>query len=179
MEQNLPIIAKKIWKMAKVIYFMLRKGISKGKLFSALNIMMKRSKIAGKEAIQNLIFHHHHHTAAVGHLEYEFSCGNKPAHIFHLPFHLHKRKNSGGRVPTQEDLMAAAMAEMIHSAAASPALPGFGPSPIGRQLRISDSPFPIGDFEDSQLVDDAAEEFIMKFYKDLRQQNSTPYLNCS
>ncbi|GFP85658.1 hypothetical protein PHJA_000709500 [Phtheirospermum japonicum] len=171
MEQNLPIIAKKIWKMAKVIYFMLRKGISKGKLFSALNIMMKRGKIAGKEAIQNLIFHHAATSAAAaasGRREYEFNCGNKPSHIFHLPFHLHKRKNSGGG-PTQEDLIAAA----------SPALPGFGPSPIGRQLRITDSPFPVGDFEDSQHVDEAAEEFIIKFYKDLRQQNSLPYLSYS
>ncbi|KAL3618294.1 hypothetical protein CASFOL_038615 [Castilleja foliolosa] len=170
MEQNLPIIAKKIWKLAKVIYFMLRKGIYKGKLFSSLNIIMKRGKIAGKEAIQNLIFHHHH-AATSG--EYEFTCGNKPAHIFHLPFQLHKRKNSGG--PTHEDLIAAALAEVI----GSPALPGFGPSPVGRQLRITDSPFPMRDCEDSQQVDEAAEEFIMRFYKDLRQQNSLAHLSYS
>ncbi|XP_057773126.1 uncharacterized protein LOC130992493 [Salvia miltiorrhiza] len=60
MEQNLPIIAKKFWSIVKVAYFMLRKGISKAKLFSDLNMMLKRGKIAGKAAMHNLIFHHHH-----------------------------------------------------------------------------------------------------------------------
>ncbi len=54
---------------------------------------------------------------------------------------------------------------------ASPALPGFGRSPMVRQLRITDSPFPLRDIdEDSVHVDKAAEEFIERFYKELRQQ---------
>ncbi|KAK6153628.1 hypothetical protein DH2020_013267 [Rehmannia glutinosa] len=166
-----------MWKIVRVVYFMLRKGISKGKLLAAINIMMKRGKIAGKEAIQNLMFHHHHHAAADRRVhEYEFSCSNSPAYrSFHLPFHLNKRKHSVPP-PAEEDLMAAAM-EMVNSAAASPALPGFGPSPMVRQLRVTDSPFPLRDVEENSHVDEAAEEFIMKFYKDLRQQNCTAYLS--
>lgn len=62
--------------------------------------------------------------------------------------------------------------EMLHSEAASPALPGFGRSPMVRQLRITDSPFPLRDVDEDSHVDEAAEEFIMKFYKELKQQNS-------
>lgn len=57
---------------------------------------------------------------------------------------------------------------------ASPALPGFGRSPFVRQLRITDSPFPLKEVDevDSWYVDKAAEEFIQKFYKELRNQNN-------
>ncbi|KAK4427944.1 hypothetical protein Salat_1563400 [Sesamum alatum] len=185
MEQNLPIIAKKFWNIVRVVYYMLRKGISKGKLFADLSMMMKRGKIAGKAAIHNLILHHHAAVAArrsshdvhlsfpdVALNEYEFSCSNSPAPFrsFHLPFHLNKRKQA--QPPIDVELVAAAL-EMINSAAASPALPGFGRTPMVRQLRITDSPFPLRDVEENSHVDEAAEEFILKFYKDLKRQNAS------
>ncbi|KAI3455478.1 hypothetical protein Pfo_012141 [Paulownia fortunei] len=185
MEQNLPIIAKKFWNMVRVVYFMLRKGISKAKLIADLNMMMKRGKIAGKAAIHNLMFHHHSAAAAADRgspdpqvsypvplNEYEFSCSNTPAHpTFRLPFHLSKRKNSHSpRQPSDSDLLAAAL-EIVKSEAASPALPGFGRTPMVRQLRITDSPFPLREIEEDNHVDEAAEKFIMKFYRDLRRQN--------
>lgn len=183
MEQNLPIIAKKFLKIVKVLYFMLRKGISKGKILSDLSMLMKRGKIAGKAAIHSLMSHHHHHGVAATttrHIDYEFNCSNTPAHRgFHIPFHLNKRKHCHApQQPTDEELMAAAL-EIFHSAAASPALPGFGPSPMVRRLRITDSPFPLKNGEEDNHVDEAAEEFIMRFYKDLRQQNSVACLDYS
>ncbi|KAH6822106.1 hypothetical protein C2S53_017717 [Perilla frutescens var. hirtella] len=174
MEQNIPTIAKKIWKIVRVVYFMLRKGISKGKLLAHLNMMMKSGKIAGKAAIHNIMFHHHHHggdasfPASLN--EYEFSCSSSPN--FRLPFHLNKRKQSSHAPPPPFDsnAMAAALEMISSAAAASPALPGFGPSPMVRQLRITDSPFPLRDAEEDHRVDEAAEEFITKFYKDLKRQ---------
>ncbi|KAL3824393.1 hypothetical protein ACJIZ3_020422 [Penstemon smallii] len=164
------------------MYFMLKKGISKGKLIADLNIMMKRDKIAGKfAAIHKLMFHHHHHhhTAAdspdrhpIPENEVEFSCSNSPANKFHLlPFHLKKRRHS----PVTDDVLMAMAFEMVNSTTASPALPGFGRTPMVRQLRVTDSPFPVREGieeEDSRHVDEAAEEFIMKFHRDLRQQNA-------
>ncbi|XP_073294629.1 uncharacterized protein [Primulina huaijiensis] len=193
MEQKMPIIAKKFWKILRVAYFMLRKGISKGKILADLNLMLKRGKIAGKlEAIHKLMFHHHHSSAADSthhrHLsfptplnEYEFSCSNTPAHpTFHLPsFHLNKRKHSKAAAPEpppalDEDLVAEAL-EIFTSATSSPALPGFGPSPVVRQLRVTDSPYPLREIEEDNHVDEDAEEFIAKFYNDLKQQNSRAY----
>ncbi|CAK9153507.1 unnamed protein product [Ilex paraguariensis] len=196
MEPNLPVMAKKFWSMVRVAFFMLRKGISKRKLMLDLNMMMKRSKIAGK-AIQNLMFHHtHHRSSSFSHRrsydgrisfsvpgEYEFSCSNSPAY-FQFPFHLTKRKNHHSHLfscahapPTDDDMVTVnavvkALEMLQHSEAASPALPGFGRSPMVRQLRITDSPFPLRDLDEDNYVDEAAEEFIVKFYNDLRQQNS-------
>lgn len=57
---------------------------------------------------------------------------------------------------------------------ASPALPGFGKSPmVARPLRVTDSPFPLsGGGDDDCHVDQAAEEFINRFYNELRLQTT-------
>ncbi|KAL8465973.1 hypothetical protein ACS0TY_035181 [Phlomoides rotata] len=180
MEQKLPIIAKKFWKIVRVAYFMLRKGISKAKLLSDLNMMMKRSKIAGKAAIHNLI--HHAATAAaepqllypVPLDEYEFSCRKSTAFsAFRLPFYLNKRKKSRSPPPPiSEDELFAEAVEMASSVAPSPALPGFGRTPTVRQLRITDSPFPLMEIGEDNHVDEAAEKFIMKFYTALKKQDA-------
>ncbi|CAI9114203.1 OLC1v1014864C1 [Oldenlandia corymbosa var. corymbosa] len=218
---NMPVIAKKFWHLVKVLLFMLRKGISKGKLMIDLNMLMKRGKIAGK-AIQNLMFHHSHNwassLAAAAHHHhrrsqdkknhnlqslanpnsveyYEFSCSNSPAYpSFHLPFHLNNKKNknnhrhqysgsfsdffSCNQTPAHghDDNDVAVQAvfkalELLNSGNVSPALPGFGKSPMVRQLRITDSPFPLKEVEEDNHVDEAAEEFISRFYRDLRRQN--------
>ncbi|GFZ11770.1 hypothetical protein Acr_23g0001550 [Actinidia rufa] len=196
---DLPVVAKRMWKIVRVLYFMLRKSISKSKLMVDLNMMMKRGKIAGKAMVHNLIFHHHNHSAAANrsshsdnHLssaaaphEYEFSCSNTPS----FPFHVSKRKHQANphshffacanAPPTEDDKdeVIASPALTWHtpvgwSEVASPALPGFGRSPAVRQLRITDSPFPLRDLDEDCHVDEAAEKFIAKFYNALRKQNA-------
>ncbi|KAL6585072.1 hypothetical protein OROMI_004361 [Orobanche minor] len=200
MEQNSPILAKKFWNIVRVVYFVLRKGtISKSKLLSDLNMIMKRGKLAGKAVIHSLMMfhhhhHHHHHSSScrrsrerrlsfptVPLNEYEFSCSNSPA-FFRLPFQLNKRSKHSHAPPHIDGELAASALEMIISSApASPDLPGFGPTPMVRQLRITDSPFPWRDVEEAGdcHVDEAAEEFIVRFYKDLRRQNEMAYLSYS
>ncbi|XVE88828.1 hypothetical protein DITRI_Ditri19aG0099900 [Diplodiscus trichospermus] len=130
--------------------------------------------------------------------EYEFSCSNTPNYVF--PFNLAaKKKNSINNYyhhffgcthapPTHDDDVvtinaAKVVLEMLNNndnnmvveaiAAASPMLPGFGQTPLARQLRITDSPYPLRDVdEDNGSVDKAAEDFINRFYKDLKQQNT-------
>ncbi|KAK2425255.1 hypothetical protein QL285_035518 [Trifolium repens] len=196
MESNLPVMSKRVWKMVRVVFFMLRKGISKGKLMMDLNMMLKRrSKLAGK-AIANLMFHHHSHHNNSGSTsshrshqftasrEYEFSCSNTPHHFFPIG----KRHRSHNNFftcahvsPTQDDDVATmsamkAVLEMLNNdqmiVEASPALPGFGRSPMVRQLRVTDSPFPLkNDDEKDNQVDKAAEDFINRFYSQLRRQD--------
>ncbi|KAI7725133.1 hypothetical protein M8C21_031346 [Ambrosia artemisiifolia] len=50
--------------------------------------------------------------------------------------------------------------EMIHSETASPALLRFGRSPVVRQLRVTDFPFPVNNVEEDNRVDEVAEHFI-------------------
>ncbi|KAK8584823.1 hypothetical protein V6N13_138769 [Hibiscus sabdariffa] len=202
MEQNTAVTAKRVWSIVKALLFMVRKGIlSKGKLMVDLNMMLKRGKIAGAKAIGNLMFHHNTRQVssatsltaeapppAAG--EYEFSCSNTPNYVF--PFNLAPKKKSNNYYhhffacthapPTLDDdnMDAVKVAlEMLNKnesynsvVAASPMLPGFGQTPLARQLRITDSPFPLRDAgEDNDYVDKAAEDFINRFYKDLKQQN--------
>ncbi|KAK6787441.1 hypothetical protein RDI58_015966 [Solanum bulbocastanum] len=184
MDQKLPVIGKKLWKIVCVAYFMLRKGLSsKRKLMFDFNLLMKRGKIAGKAAFQNLLFQGHNNINQSTSKEYyEFSCSNSPA--FHLPFNLNKRinKHSHNAVPVIEhddvSMMNAAVlkaVEMLQSETASPALPGFGRTPTVRQLRITDSPFPLREADNGDMishVDQKADEFISRFYRDLRREAS-------
>ncbi|KAF7843395.1 uncharacterized protein G2W53_000300 [Senna tora] len=206
MENNLPVMAKRVWSIARVVYYMLRKGISKGKLMLDLNIFLKRrTKLAGK-AIANLISLHHHHAAAASspdaaaaHLqfsaargEYEFSCSNTPNNYLHNFFptkhnrHSHFFACAHAPLTLDDDVAGVNNAlrvtlemlennkgkSVVEAAAASPALPGFGRTPMARQLRVTDSPFPVqdGDEDRDHQVDKAAEEFIKRFYKELRKQ---------
>ncbi|KAL4292093.1 hypothetical protein GQ457_14G006340 [Hibiscus cannabinus] len=212
MEQNLPVITKRVCNIVRAVLFMMRKGFpSKKKLMLDLNMVLKRGKIASAKAIANLIFHHHRHrqvspssftpvskaAAAAAVQEYEFSCSNTPSYTF--PFSFNHKKKSGSTnnyyhhlfacvhaPPTHDDDNLTTMnavkvvLEMLNSndmegaVAASPMLPGFGQTPLARQLRVTDSPFPLRDGdEDNSYVDRAAEDFINRFYKDLKQQNKT------
>ncbi|KAJ4838999.1 hypothetical protein Tsubulata_021454 [Turnera subulata] len=201
-ETNTTEVGKKLWHIVRAVLFMLRKGISKSRIMLDLNLMFKRgNKLAGK-AIGNLgILHNHGHISSlscrsndalsfISPREYEFSCSNSPAYTY--PFNLPKRKhhhhqlNRFAKAYKYNDAATLAavqrMLEMLNNhdvaaEAASPLtatapLPGFGKSPMVRQLRITDSPFPLKDEGDSQ-VDMAAEEFIKKFYKDLKLQKAT------
>lgn len=206
MESNAAEISKRVWNMVRVAFFMLRKGISKGKIMMDLNMMLKRrGKLAGK-AISNLMFHHHHHHGGSssddlhlnlsGGREYEFSCSNTPNNYnffqkrrhSHNPFFFactHAPLTHDDDVAVVGNALKAALENyMLNSnnnnvlgnnrdmVEASPALPGFGRSPAKvRQLRVTDSPFPaLDDGDRDHQVDKAAEEFIKRFYKDLKKQ---------
>ncbi|KAH0666476.1 hypothetical protein KY285_027682 [Solanum tuberosum] len=184
MDQKLPVIGKKFWKIVRVAYFMLRKGLSsKRKLMFDLNLLMKRGKIAGKAAFQNLMFQGHNNNIhqSTSKEYYEFSCSNRPA--FHLPFNMNKHisKHSQPEHGIEHDdvsMMNAAVLkaiEMLQSETASPALPGFGRTPTVRQLRITDSPFQLREAVNGDMmshVDEKADEFISRFYRDLRREAS-------
>nr|GMC49967.1 AF211533_1 Avr9/Cf-9 rapidly elicited protein 146 [Ipomoea batatas] len=145
---NLPVIAKKFWSIVRAALFMLKQGLCKRKLMLDLNLMLKRGKIAGKAAIHNLINSPAHYKKSKHHALH-FPCAHAP--------------------PTDDDsFMKALEMHVLQSETASPALPGFGRTPLVRQLRVTDSPFPLREGEADCHVDEAAEEFISRFYNGLR-----------
>ncbi|KAF3673738.1 putative ethylene-responsive transcription factor TINY-like [Capsicum annuum] len=114
-----------------------------------LNLLMKRGKIAGKTAIQNLTFQDHN---------------NKQGPITHRP-----KSTTIPAIEHDNVIMINAAVfkalEMLQSEIASPALPGFGRTPTVRQLRITDSPLPLRDRSDHagdmmSHVNEKADEFI-------------------
>ncbi|KAK7251531.1 hypothetical protein RIF29_34820 [Crotalaria pallida] len=201
-EPSQPMVAKKLWNIVRVLFFMLRKGIAKSKITLEFNLMLKRGKLAGKALVNSLMLHHHHLLAAfacrhhhdtnlsfISPREYEFSCSNSPALPFHHPIkrkhHHHHHvsrffKSSSCQYDDVSTLSAVQkVLEMLNNnekVEASPmvtTLPGFGfgKSPMVRQLRVTDSPFPLkDDGDDNSQVDMAAEEFIKRFYKELNLQ---------
>ncbi|ONK80395.1 uncharacterized protein A4U43_C01F17190 [Asparagus officinalis] len=196
-----PALAKKLLHIFKIIRYVLKKCLtSKNKLMMDLHLLLKRGKIAGKSLANLIHFHHHHnhHSPRPGipsssfscrsmdpnlsfcsPREVEFSCSNSPI-----------QKNRNKNYPYDfEALTAIAKAfEMLNSnnninvdevsdaesVAPSPMI-AFGKStPLTvRQLRITDSPFPMKEDEvNDGKIDKEADEFIKMFYKQLRMQQS-------
>ncbi|CAK8535846.1 unnamed protein product [Lathyrus sativus] len=164
MESNIPIISKRVWNMVRVAFFMLRKKLSKGKLMTDINMMLKRRrKLAGK-AIANLMFHHHHKgSTSSRHSHNSFTFTRVPP----------KPDDEAMTMSAMETIM-----DMLNNdqaiVEASPALSRFERSPTARQLRVTDSPFPLRDDDDDEKdnqVDKAAEDFIKRFYNQLRKQD--------
>ncbi|KAL0903883.1 hypothetical protein M5K25_025941 [Dendrobium thyrsiflorum] len=156
-----PAIAKRLRHIVRVVYYMLRKGISKRKLLLDLHLIRKRSKIARK-ALGNLLMtfhHHHHHHSPINLKEVEFSCSNTPSYAYNY-FHsaITKRKNRRhchhddfDSFDAVEFAMAFQMMNMEESDAVSSTLPTPSPMMV-RQLRITDSPFPLNENEDCPIL---------------------------
>ncbi|KAI3934230.1 hypothetical protein MKW92_016247 [Papaver armeniacum] len=193
------IVAKRLWNIVRVAFFMIRKGISKNNKSLMLhlhNIMSKRGKIASKLISNLMLFHHPNHSSQVSSSKnprhYEFSCSNSPAaHMSNTSSSKHKKQYRGNFSFSEEDMSSVnavqklfemlnnqVMTENGSSTMPSPYLPGlgFGRSPMVRQLRVTDSPFPLRDnnvFDEIEChVDEDAEEFIERFYAQLRSQEN-------
>ncbi|XP_020587790.1 uncharacterized protein LOC110029709 [Phalaenopsis equestris] len=173
-------LAKRLRHIVQVVYYMLRKCISKRKLMLDLHLLLKRSKLAGK-ALGSLLttFHHHHHHTTPR--EVEFSCSNTP---YFFPS-LAKRKTTRRHRADFESFDAADIAmafKMMNvedsdadSMAALSVLPT--PSPVMvRELRITDSPFPLDENEvgNGGMIDKEADKFIKWFYEQLVKQQLVP-----
>ncbi|WOG89324.1 hypothetical protein DCAR_0208562 [Daucus carota subsp. sativus] len=179
MEESGAMAAKRVWSMVRALYFMFRKDKSHKKIMLDIKMMLKRGKLARK-AFQSLMFNQHdkmtiadsQQQLSVLPGEYIFSCSDTPL------FRLHSRRNGSTShrffscahaTPTLED-----GDEMSVNVAVRKALEMLQSdhevvrSPVGR---IPDSLYRIGEVhEEESCVDEAAEEFIRKFYKDLKKQ---------
>ncbi|XP_058774169.1 uncharacterized protein LOC131648427 [Vicia villosa] len=163
MESNLPVISKRVWRMVRVAFFIMRKKLSKGKVMKDLNMMLKRrGKVAGK-VIANIMFHRHHK-------------GSTRSHHSHNSF----TSSQAPPTPLDEAMTMSAMKTILNTlnndqeiVEASPALSIFERSSRVRQLRVTDSPFPLRDDDDGKdnQIDKAAEDFIKRFYRQLRKQD--------
>ena len=186
MEQNLPIITKKVWNMVRFAFFMLRKGICKKKiLLNYLNLMMKKGMIASKVALNNLIFHHYHHhhlrnpASRAGPVEnspYRYDVATATPPMTNKKNYQYKQgevyyscmSSPNFEANDDEDL------EEIYKTMES-MLPKKNSGFMVRQVRVTDSPFPLQNdgFYDPR-VDEAADEFIKRFYFKIKNQPATP-----
>ncbi|CAA6666045.1 unnamed protein product [Spirodela intermedia] len=193
MEAAAPGIAKRLWHIVRIVCCMLRKGFTKRKLMLELQLLLKRGKVAGK-AIGGLIYHysrdplrHHYSGGSISYYaafscrsmepnssyftphEVEFSCSNTPSYPF-----LSKRKRSH-RYSNGHDYDIAtirkAMEIVSSQAPESPDVANPSPAPFWSLWK---SPTETGDADSH--VDREAEDFIRRFYEQLRTQPVTPIL---
>ncbi|XP_071685649.1 uncharacterized protein [Rutidosis leptorrhynchoides] len=161
MEQNSKVITKSIWKLVRVMFFMLKKGIIKRKLLVHLNMLMKRDKITRKASFSRPPLE-----------EYEFSCKNTPSFTLFL-FSTHK-KHQRTRPTYDPPLVVDNCDEIVINSAVLKSLGMLtnGKSPLVERMSMMDSPFQVTKYgEDDIQVDDAAERFIRRFYNDRRLEN--------
>ncbi|KAM7505838.1 hypothetical protein LguiB_004742 [Lonicera macranthoides] len=112
-----------------------------------------------------------------------FSCTNSPLTPLYLPKNKHHNNHRENFDGIKVDEKVFEILNNHNKVEASPfRLPGFRRTPVVRQVRITDSPFPLkngeDDANDDDKVDKAAEEFIKKFYKELKKQqiaSPSPY----
>lgn len=181
MEQNAQVAAKRLWKILRIVFCVLKTGTVKSKLMLDLNLMLKR----GNKAITNLRRRRSSFTGGADFSssarvsDYEFSCSNTPKTDPFAYTCKRKRRVHGG-YDNENDAVAEAIKKVFEllgenetktvavAAARESPLMAF---PAARQLRVTDSPFPLEDGGDNDhVVDKAAEEFIKKFYKNLKLQ---------
>lgn len=164
-----------------MVILMIQKGVIKSKVMFDLDFIMKRGKILGKALNQQYSAltcrsSRDMHASFVCPRDYEFSCSNSPA----IPFHLIARRRGRGRFPYGSRVVAAGMdvydlgAAAVESVVAEDS-PLVGP--VKRRVRVTDSPFPLKDDDVDCHVDKQAEEFIERFYMQLRLQKSKAALN--
>lgn len=184
------IVAKRLWQVVRAVFYMLRmRGISKKKFMLDFHLFVDRSKLASKSFIHHLT-HRNHRNKYNSTCEVEFSCSKTASYpSFHLP----KRKGNKHHHDDQNnnyfhnfDAKEIAKALEVLNGSESPYVEyspmwaiGKSPAPMTtRQLRITDSPFPMIEEEEdcgvNKEIDMEAEEFIRKFYEQLRSQQSVP-----
>ena len=176
MEPSPPYIAKKLSNLARQSFFMIRKGFSKSKLvLDDLQFLMKRGKIMGKALNELMVTNQASlscrsrdvHLSFVSPMEYEFSCSTSPTYQPYIPFHASKRKPRYPytRSRMRDGMVFGAMGCRDAGDYESPLV-----VPKGRRVQIRESPFVLKDDDEDYSVDEAAEEFIQRFYNQLRLQ---------
>ncbi|XP_027351145.1 uncharacterized protein LOC113862249 [Abrus precatorius] len=208
MEAHSPVVAKRLWNVLRVTFFMIRKGlISKRKMIMDMNLMMKKGKLVIKSLSNFMYSHHHHHhknAESVAHggfgVHYEFSCSNSPNPVF---LHMPKRKhhfsfpciNSPEVVEEEEPQLSFEVENDVPKAVVMvPKTPEYmfnfrfdaNEFACGEKKSPLLSPFSVRVSNYSALdeneevgnghVDDQAEDFIRRFYEQLRTQSPMQFL---
>lgn len=190
MELRSTSAAKRLWNVLRISLLMMRKGlISKSKLITDMNQMMKKGKLLRK-SLSNLMLSHRSKRvtrSGFGMQEYEFSCSNSPNPAF---LYLHKRKHhfnfpciNHPQVIEEEDPNKAVVLVPktpeytfnFRFDASDYLSPGDRRTPLQSPFSVRISNYSSEDENEdaagNDQVDDQAEDFIRRFYEQLRMQS--------
>ncbi|XP_027356868.1 uncharacterized protein LOC113866183 [Abrus precatorius] len=158
------VVTEKVCKTVRLLTFFIQNGVAKSKVVHDMLDVMKRGKNIGK-ALNNVMVRHHEaitcrsrdaHMSFVSPLEYQFSCSGSPPR----PSYASRRKLSPATAQRHR-------APRLCRGAGDDELTGT----IQRRVKITGSAASmLKETEKDFHVDEAAEEFIARFYRDLRLQ---------
>lgn len=183
------VVTKRLWNIVKMAFLLLRKGsVLKRKMMVDIHLMMKR----GKVLLGNLLLNHSLHSlgrssmTGFGLHDYEFSCSNSPA-----PFSFQMRSKHHSYFPciqpralddqeldmTKSNAVVVSQSEYFTKSNMDlsnlPAVDGSRSRPLSPFCRSKEELY--ADQADQQ-VDRQAEEFISKFYEQIRLQRQVSLL---
>ncbi|BAT84872.1 hypothetical protein LR48_Vigan03g186500 [Vigna angularis] len=204
MEVHSSVVAKRLWNVMRVTFFMIRKGlISKRKMIMDTNLMMKKGNV--RKSLSNLMSSHHHHhhhhqqknpksvtRGGLG-VHYEFSCSNSPNPVF---FHMPKRKHhfnfpcihAPDVVDDEHRFSFEVETDVPKGVVTLPKtpdymfnifVPGEKKSPLLSPFSVRVSNYSALDESEetgNDHVDVQAEDFIRRFYEQLRSQSPVQFL---
>eukprot|EP01018_Ginkgo_biloba_P030836 Gb_14965 [translate_table: standard] len=173
------VTKKRLWNMLRIALLIIRRGgnLLKHRLSEDFHVAIQRGKDLGKN-LRSLIFHHHN-TYRLNYLgEYEFSCTNSPAGPVAFDFRKRERHHHflalGSQMPCKEILLDESVAivsgnfiQMEYNSGEYSAIQA-----TKNGLVSSD-----GEDESEQQVDREAEEFIGRFYAQMKLQRQISMLN--
>ncbi|KAK7410395.1 hypothetical protein VNO78_01145 [Psophocarpus tetragonolobus] len=152
-----PLVPEKLCKTLRLIGYVIQNGVSKSKVIHDMVDVMKRGKNIGK-ALNHVVVRHHQaltcrprdaHVSFVSPFDYQFSCSGTPPRRKLSP-------PSARRSPSHR-------AVRLCRGAGSDGI-------IDRRVKITGSMLNDDVSEKDFHVDEAAEEFISRFYRELRVQ---------
>ncbi|XP_054799575.1 uncharacterized protein LOC129303988 [Prosopis cineraria] len=179
------LVVEKVCKTVRLICFLVQNGVSKSKVMHDVHFMIKRGKNLGK-TLNNAVVRHHEaltcrsrdaHMSFVSPMEYQFSCSGSPPRLSYVG----RRKGASSPYTRRQHCHA------LHYSRETPAhrivglcrgdedtLVGSGLRrySMGGRVKITGPASMLSDdvVEEEYRVDEAAEEFIDRFYRELRLQ---------
>ncbi|KAF7848614.1 hypothetical protein BT93_L1801 [Corymbia citriodora subsp. variegata] len=181
------IIATRLWKIVKIAFVMIRKGLMSKRNFINDMIDEARDRKLMRESSRSLSFNHYNNSRKMRRIglneyEYEFSCSNSPN-----PVIVHSAKKKSHRFPCMR--LPKVIEDFVEDEPAHPETLVFmaktpeytfniqierrSPLKSPYSVRVSNySNYSSDDEADGKYgqVDDKAEEFIRRFHDQLRKQ---------
>ncbi|KAL2320418.1 hypothetical protein Fmac_029387 [Flemingia macrophylla] len=193
-----PVVAKRLWNVVRVTFFMIRKGlVSKRKMIMDMSLMMKKGKVVRKSLSNLMSSHDHHHKSTksvtrggLG-VHYEFSCSNSPNPVFsHVPKRKHHFNfpciNAPEVLEEEPDFSFEVESDVtVPNKGVISKTPEYTFNFLGQKSPLL-SPFSVrvsnysaldeNEEGENDRVDDQAEDFIRRFYEQLRTQSPVQFL---
>jgi hypothetical protein len=158
-------VARRLWRVTRAVLYMLRRGVLPSGRTPAMDI--RRGRIAGKALSGFVSFHRHAATARSSSVAARRRYDGEVAGYYNNSYdaadiaRVFEMLNDSGHIFDDEDALG--------RATPSPALQTLGCGAAAAQLRVTGTPFASSEH---QQVDRKADEFISRFYEQLRAQQS-------